>query len=176
MNNLEKFLHITSWILIAFLLILPLWLAGLILVPYAISRDEWPWWLRWYDNDEEDVPDWWFARAKEKGGFIARFPNFWWYHVRNPLNNTRYLFEDREAEFFGSWPHKEMEPHMLDVAGNNGNPKFVRWAKGGMFAGRRTVELIGNGEYKETWYGWKVGSDIEGMGFTFQNRTSEIGD
>lgn len=165
MNKLQKGLHILSWIFIA-LLQLPLLIIGLPMVWIAISiwgrqSKDWPrlFWL--WGNDEEGYPSWSPVGA------------LWWYAVRNPIGNFRFLFKDREAHIQGWGPQsmeaKDLLLHETKVA--------KRWAWNGPFAGYRRVWLSKDlHKYSEIWVGWKIGSTVPGMGFTAQVRLNrEIG-
>lgn len=185
MNKLKKLLYILSWIPMLVIRI-GLMILGLVAVPIALMFDEaklwhWPKLLWLWGNDEEGCPMWWYQIARIKGGFIARFPRFWWYAVRNPVNNFRFIFKDREAHILGNWHTASMEAHDLIDAGVR---VAYRWAYNGPFAGYRRVWITilpeagfeSVGEYSEFWIGWKVGSKVPGMGFTLQyRRNREIG-
>jgi hypothetical protein len=184
----KKILYSISWVPIILLLSFPLlilwpfinltwWQAflpvglvplGLITVPIALMFDKWPKVLWLWNNDEEGCPEWWLIRASNMGWFIKTFPRFWWFAVRNPLNNHRFLFKDRQPFIKSNWgPLKDME------AGNmlkRGQAIAYRWAYKGPFAGYRRVWLKGIDHYSEFWIGWKIGSDVPGMGFTLQFR------
>ena len=169
MTNFKKFLYILSWIPVI-LLHIPLLLLGLIMVPIGLFYS-WPklCWL-WY-NDEEGCPDWWFDTAKMKGGFIGMFPRFWWYAVRNPVNNFRFIFKDRKANISGNWTEGRMEAQ--DLIDRRMKVAY-QWKWSGPFAGYRRVWLRYYGmsavTYSEFWIGWKIGSTVPGMGFTLQYR------
>lgn len=169
MSKLQKLLHICSWV---FLLFAKLFLAvlGLFVVPVAIALD-WPkiFWL-WY-NDEEGCPNWWFIAAEHKGGFIAKFPQWWWFAIRNPVNNSRFIFKQPENyKIETNAPNENIEPHKLleyDMR------SAYRWNYSGPFAGFRYVKLKGDRHYNEFWIGWKM-SKIPGMGFTSQLRLNRL--
>ncbi len=109
--------------------------------------------------------------AERKGGFVAKFPTFWWYAVRNPVNNKRFIFKDREAKIDG-WEGPMEAQDLIDA----GVTKATRWAYSGAFAGYRVIKLEGDNKYSEYWHGWKVGSTVPGMGFAMQlRRKREIG-
>jgi hypothetical protein len=188
--RIRKLFYILTWIPVI-VIKLVLVLAGLLVVPLAIMTG-WPklFWL--WNNAEEGCPDWWHNVAKDKGGFIARFPQFWWFAIRNPVNNMRFVFKDREANIRGNWAGERMEAQdLLDV----GRRKAYRWSYNGMFASYRRVWLhdfhssesefglpkaqqivYGAKAYSEFWIGWKVGSSVPGMGFAMQyRRKREIG-
>lgn len=123
-------------------------------------------WL--WGNDEEGVPEWWMMRAKRVGGIRAKLPNWWWYAIRNPVNNFRFLFDDREAKRETNWNFDlPMEPQNLLDAGLS---SAYMWSYSGIFASYRLVWLGEKGKYSEFWIGWKVGSPVPGMGFTTQLR------
>jgi hypothetical protein len=184
-HKLLKLFYVISW-LPALLAKLILAILGIIAVPLALpfgSQERWeekkhyfPKLFFIWDNKEEGYPAWWpkyIARQEpdSTGRKIVQFlrekmPRFWWFAVRNPVNGFRYIFKDREAKFEG-WQSKEMEAHNLIEAGVT---HASRWAYSGVFAGYRSIKLNGDGTYNEFWIGWKVGSDVEGMGLTLQNR------
>ena len=191
MNSFVKLLHVVSWIP-WLLLKLVLGIIGLIAIPIALpfgSQEKWektkgyfPKIFFIWDNKEEGYPAWWpkyIARQvpDSTGEKVVQFlrekmPRFWWFGIRNAVNGFRYMFKDREAKFEG-WQSKDMEAHDLIEAGVM---SASRWAYSGIFAGYRAVKLNGDGTYNEFWIGWKVGSDIDGMGLTLQNRKNvEIG-
>lgn len=195
---MRKLWYIFSWIPVGIFHIATM-LAGLVIVPVAIhlsegKKEQWPdlFWL--WGNDEEFVPEWWLIRARtleyydddkwyEKVNIwlIKKFPRFWWFAVRNPVNNFRYIFKDRIATYDTNWDQTiPMEaPQMLA----KGQQMAYRWAYNGVFAGYRRVWLTGTDgdgsypKYSEIWVGWKVGSTVPGMGFTTQYRPNvEIGE
>lgn len=184
MSKFRKFLYILSWIP-ALLIKFAFWLVGLVIIPVALlfgSQKKWRAKERYFprifflwDNKEEGCPQWWLndAESGEEGKFAKKFPKWWWFAIRNPVNGMRYVFKDREAKFDG-WQSHDMEAHDLLEAGVT---KAARWAYSGIFAGYRVVEVdMDAGTYSEFWIGWKVGSDVEGMGLTIQRRKDrEIG-
>ena len=170
---------------IPFLIIYPvLIVAGLIVVPLALltqhlTLDEpdykhWPsaFWL--WGNDEENVPEWWFVRANQEW-HIKPWPRFWWYAIRNPVNNARFLFNDTtpdqlhvETNWQDGWSMEA--PQMLRI----GQGMAYRWVRHGWKAGYRRVWLNGADKYSEFWIGWKLGSPVPGLGFTFQYRRKRL--
>jgi len=175
MKLYKKILYAISWIPVAIFHIITI-LLGLIVVPYclmAIGKSgtdyEWPdfFWL-WY-NDEEGCPEWWLVRATNMNWFIKRFPRFWWFAVRNPVNNFRYIFEDRmPIQRESNWgPLKPMEASNMLARGQQ---MAYRWVANKWFSGYRRVWLKGITHYSEIWIGWKIGSNVPGMGFTLQIR------
>ena len=182
MNRAKKALHILSWVPVG-LFKLALVLLGLLVVPFVIgigaaNKELWPdiFWL--WGNKQEDPPQWWLNKAKW-------LPTFRWYAIRNPANNMRYIFDDREANVEGNWITDPMEAKQLIEAGQQ---MAYRWSYNGPFAGYRRVWItarkfliFGHGEevnyqYSEIWFGWKVGSKVPGLGFTSQVRLKrEIG-
>jgi hypothetical protein len=171
----QKALYILSWILFMPIHLL-LMLIGLIVVPLALLFKADMQNLPLYGNREEACPLWWVRMAKKKGGFIAKFYRFWWFAIRNPVNNFRYLFDDREAYVSGNWHMEVMEAYEMMMASRI---RTYRWAYNGAFAGYRCVWLeppyvlgipMAEMYYGEFWIGWKVGSKVPGMGFTLQYR------
>lgn len=193
------------WILVQAVLIL----LGLVIVPVALALWRWSqaagepvtWWpglFFLWGNDSiewaaEGVPDWWLKRAAAgTEGRVARwFPRWWWYAIRNPVANSRYIFSERDTyRFSGNWHQADMEPATLvQLSGARAGDSRYRWAWSGFFVGFRWVkietlrpvfenspagEIVGT--YSEFWLGWKVGSEVPGMGFAMQwRRNREIG-
>ena len=184
---MNKTLHILSWIPIGIIKI-ALAILGLIAVPLSLAGDgkhRTPkmWWI-WGNDEEGPEPEWWMNNRKNlipaKEGFqhyldifSKQFPRFWWLAIRNPVNNTRFIFEDPVVVYTRTNITGGIEAHHL-VA--NGRSSAYRWAYSGPFAGYRKVWLKPNNKYSEIWFGWKVGSSVPGMGFTMQVRLNrEIG-
>ena len=168
MNRFKKYLHVASWVPLL-LLRLGIVLLGLVAVPIALSCKQWPRVLWVWGNAEEEVPVWWLKKSKGHW-FTKMFPNFYWYAIRNPSNNLRYLFKDREAQIETNWHYDEpMEARNMR---NHNVAMAYRWAWSGPFAGFRQVWIKSETEYGEMWFGWKVGSNVPGLGFTSQLRLS----
>ena len=175
----------------------PLWIAwlpvglfflGFIAVPIALglkksSEDPsfWPDLLWLWGNDSPTdkgvgnepanvVPDWWLNSCAngDENKVAEWFPQFWWYVIRNKVNNHRFVLEDREPHRETDWnADAPMEPQQLR---NEGQRSAFMWSYNGFFASYRRVWLNSNGKYSEFWIGWKVGSTVPGMGFTTQIR------
>ena len=132
-------------------------------------------WL-WH-NAEGSAPAWFYRKALDASGPMFWWPDWWWYAIRNPVNNMRFIFEDREANSITNWdvvafaqdrPKISMEAEKMIEAGQK---VAYRWMWSGLFAGYRRVWLnAGNETYNEIWIGWKLGSDVPGLGFTLQLR------
>ena len=177
MNPVRKLAYILSWIP-ALLIKAALWFVGLVVIPVALlfgSQSKWrtkghyfPKLFFLWDNKEAGCPQWWLINAEsgEEGKVAKKFPKWWWFAIRNPVNGMRYVFKDREAKFEG-WQSHQMEAKDLIEAGVT---KATRWAYNGAFAGYRVIKLEGDGKYSEFWVGWKVGSSVDGMGLTIQRR------
>lgn len=156
---------------------------GLIVVPLGIltqymSLDDhdhkhWPdiFWL--WGNDEDGVnPQWWQDRH-------PNWPHWWqafvWLAIRNPVNNHRYLFKEPDEIVGKTDSPAGLEPHQLLM---NRQQSGYRWVRAGWMCGYRKVWLgfdvtdTGAVEqtYSEVWIGWKLGSTVPGLGFTFQVR------
>jgi hypothetical protein len=190
MKTYLKVLYVTSWVPILLLHSTPLvmvapfmdigWYAilpvglvflGLIMVPICLATTGGDFtgmfWL--WGNDEEHYPDWWAEEADERW-YTSIFPRFWWYAIRNPVNNLRFIFKDREANIVG-WGPQSMEATDLIT---HKVRSASRWAYNGPFAGYRRIWLNGDNRYSEIWFGWKVGSSVPGMGFTAQVRLKRL--
>lgn len=160
-------------------------LAGLVLVPLGIAtqymsldgwdRKHWPEVLWLWGNAEDGVnPQWWQDRHPS-------WPHWWqafvWLAIRNPFNNSRYLFKDvKPAELDvlkSNWVDVHlgpMEPMNMAAVGVNRAWYFVRH---GWKCGYRVVwfkEQGAGGKYNEFWIGWKLASGVPGLGFTMQLR------
>ena len=167
MNPIVKALHILSWIPIAIVYIFLIFL-GLFMVPIALRLEAWPKILWLWGNDEEGCPPWWMDRASLNHWYTDRWPYWWWYAIRNPLNNSRFIFKDRKPTIESNW--SIIEPMEAQPMINVGQDMAYRWAWSGPFAGYRRVWLNGQDKYSEIWFGWKIGSTVPGMGFTMQWR------
>jgi len=179
-NRLQKGLHILSWIPLT-LIIGVLWAIGLVAVPLALvlsegdHKDQWPDFLWIWGNDEEQCPDWWYAVAKNKSWFIKTFPAFWWYAMRNVVNNHRFLLDDRDPEVETNWRREwASQPMEASEMRDAGQTMTYKWSWSGPFAGYRRVWLKSSGLYSEFWVGWKVGSGVPGLGFTIQPRFNRV--
>ena len=200
MKTYQKVLYAISWVPVALLHIFPLLMVwpfvemslgwaflpvglvplGWVLVPIALRFSDWPKLLWLWGNDEEGCPDWWFRMAESKGGFIEKFPRWWWFAVRNPVNNFRFIFDEPPLHKITYQDNWMSQLHGAMEAGNmikQGQRVAYRWAYSGFFAGYRKVWLNKNlSRYTEFWIGWKLGSTVPGIGFTFQYRPKrEIG-
>jgi hypothetical protein len=189
MNILQKILYSLSWIPVILLKTFPLlmlkpfvemswpiafapvglFFLGLYLIPIAIAtrgEDSRAWykifWL--WGNDEEGYPDWAYAEGHSP---------WWWYAVRNPINNHRFIFNDDKPFKNYGWLPEAMEAQGLI---EHKIKRAYRWRVRGIFAGYRLIWLVDNNTYSEIWIGWKVGSRVPGLGLTFQVRLRrEIG-
>ena len=185
MNPLVKLLHILSWVPLALIKLALILIGALWVIPLALIFDAGMMRTLWiWGNKEEGCPDWWLRRCErlqygdddkwfEKANkwLQKKFPCWFWFAVRNPVNNLRYVFDDREAKIDG-WEGPMEAQNLIDA----GVTAATRWAYSGPFAGYRKVTLEGDGKYSELWFGWKVGSKVPGMGFTTQWRKNvEIG-
>lgn len=175
MNITLKILYVLSWIPVAAIKI-TLALLGLFVIPIALSINrtstQWPK-LFWIWGNQENVPGWW-QLSSMKHWYTEKFPNFWWYAVRNPVNNAQFIFDDPELYATETnWSMTEKMEAAEMVEANQRMASIWRWS--GPFAGYRRVWIVGEtfddfGKYSEIWFGWKVGSTVPGMGFTMQVR------
>jgi len=173
MNPLLKFLHILSWIPVAIIKI-TLALLGLFVIPIALLFDKestnWPK-LFWLWGNQENVPTWWFNYVLNAPFYKAVFYRWWWYAIRNPVNNAQFIFDDPgEVNVKTNWSiAKGMEAPQMIKADQR---MAYMWRWSGPFASYRRVWLNGfqMDSYSEIWFGWKVGSTVPGMGFTMQVR------
>jgi len=170
MKTYQKILHVVSWIIpltIKFVLAV----IGLLTVWIALQFDTWPR-LLWIWGNDEGIPKEWANRQ------------WHWLAIRNPVNNMRYLLKDHDARRLIKYSDGS-----ATTGKGNLEPKFLvaakvvwasRWSWWGPFAGYRRVWLgpeyvdLGDGvrfkTYSEIWIGWKIGSGVPGLGFTFQLR------
>lgn len=182
MKTYLKVIYALSWVP-ALMIKASLALVGLLMVPFVLKfregRFDRLWWIWGNDaylhdptseQDKDGPPQWWLEDAEKTGGLPAKFPAFWWYAIRNPVGNMRFIFENRSANLSTNWIHDIfglIEADDLVKAGKN--MAFV-WRYAGPFASYRRVWLNGSDKYSEIWIGWKVGTDTAGMGFTAQVR------
>ena len=182
MKTYLKVLHILSWIpLIAIKLALVL--LGLIMVPICLATTGGDFtgifWL-WGNDKSKGVPDWWLNNASNKW-WTRYWPRFWWYAVRNPVNNLRYVFEDTNAGYIvTNWQvysdEDDRDPMEAQGLVDAKQQMAYRWVYAGPFAGYRRVWINEQpsggepGKYSEIWFGWKLSSDVPGLGFTTQVR------
>lgn len=169
-----------TWWLLAPVGLVPL---GLVAVPLALmtrhltvaaskkeSEAHWPhiFWL--WGNDEEGCPDWWKVRAAQEW-YTRYWPEFWWYAVRNPVNNFRFLFDDvslSKCYLKTNWQWEvPMEAQQLREAGKGSAFYYIQH---GWKSGFRRVWLNDGGRYSEFWIGWKLASGVPGLGFAMQLR------
>jgi len=126
---------------------------------YGYQSRLWPKWLWLWGNDEEELPLWWMNKAKDENWFIRRYAAWWWYAVRNPVNNHRFLFE--EPQEYTQYGDKE-----VDIT-----PGWRYRHAGWMDSFRVTWGKLKVGKGLHEFYiGWKIGSSTPGVGFTFQWR------
>ena len=165
----RKGLYILSWIPVLLVVLTGL-LLGLILVPIALQFKEWPKVLWLWGNDEDDPRvdkrmDWYRARAASKW-WMRYWPNWWWYCIRNPFNNFRFLFDDTKPfTRLGSYTGKYLNgPSLREI----GRYKGFRWNFRGWMASYEYVRVLDSGHTREFWIGWKVGATVPGLGFSTQ--------
>ncbi len=169
---MRKILYVISWIPF-FMIKLGLFLLGLFVVPLAIitERLSGMWWsIFWvWGNKQEGCPDWWLER--DHPWYIKYWPRYWWYAIRNPVNNMRFLFKDyplEQCHVETNWTvDDKMEAAQMRKAGQK---MAYRWVWRGWKAGYRCVTVHDNLTYSEMWFGWKLGSSVPGCGFTAQFR------
>lgn len=194
MNPVVKLLHIVQWAAIILLMLPFMALGGFIVIPLALlfkidMKELWLW-----GNREEGYPAR-FDRYVQDFWYKKIFPQWWWYTVRNPLNNMRFMFDDDAPFDIDGWEPQSMEAHDLIIADIESTS---RWSYRGAMAGYRRVWLTVQKKdklllikslfklrrvyrsagiyYGEFWIGWKVGSIVPGLGFATQLRLKrEIG-
>lgn len=208
---LRLLVAVPVWLVFLFVKVVTVVVVGPFAVAVALlfGRDSrnWPgiFWL--WGNDEEGCPDWWLAYAERRdtrlrtAGFAertsariaAKIPVWWWYAVRNPVNNMRYIFKDVEKfnvrmtvlsgtgadvtdqhfnpafkgreEVAKTWPFIEAG-HLVKW----GAEKSIEWRWSGWKDGFRYVALTKPGLYSEYVIGFKLGWGVPGLGFTLQRR------
>jgi len=193
MNIFKKLLYILSWIPLG-ILNFALLLVGIPIVALfaGLDQTEWPRWTWLWQNEEDAGEPWWYIKrfpdgspwlrirlGENMGGFdpnylivFARHNKWvrqWKYSAfRNPVNNHRFLItEPTEYNSVGHPGAFEAEPQTL-LLGKRRSCSGWRWS--GFFAGYKRTWLKGPGKYSEIYFGWKVGSEVPGLGFTVQLR------
>lgn len=182
MNKFKKSLHILSWVPIGAIKIVLALFGLFVILPallFSLDSTKWPK-LFWLWGNQENVPLWWYKKADNH--WLKKYvPTWWWYAIRNPVNNAQFIFDERPANYEGNFTITDgqikMEPRDLI---DNEMLVVHRWAWSGPFAGYRRVwlvdpiysfeRLVGALNYSEIWFGWKVGSTVPGLGFTMQVR------
>lgn len=147
-------------------------LVGLLLVLIGVlwarhDYQRWPRILWLWGNDEDGLgPAWWFKRADNVPRWAAEW---WWLAIRNPVNNSRFLFDDSGGYHERTnWAiDRPMEPNSMAIEGRQ---SAFRWRRRGWQSGYRRVWLKGDSKYSEIWLGWKIGSKVPGLGFALQVR------
>lgn len=157
---------------------------GIPIVGYLARKpmSKWPRWTWLWQNDGDavvwelgamrpphDVPRWYYKKHGPDGdGWSAYKMRFSYMALRNPVNNHRFLFTDVKA-----W-RTSGDPEAFDTEGSDlirkGLAHASGWRYAGAFAGWRRIWLNGTDRYSEVYFGWKVGSAVPGLGFTFQLR------
>lgn len=181
MNSIIKLLHIIQWIIVITITIPLMVLGAFVVIPLALLFKADMRTLPIWGNREEGYPAW-FDKYVQDYWYKKIFPRWWWFSIRNSLNNVRFLFDDSKPFKVEGWQKPSMEAHDL-IAANVRSAS--RWSYRGITAGWRrvwltTVEtdikffwyiLVPAGEYySELWFGWKVGSTVEGLDITSQVR------
>jgi len=193
MNPFKALLYIISWLPL-FVINFALLLVGIPLVALfaGLEQKDWPRWTWLWQNEEDaGAPGWYGKRfpdgspwlmlrlGENMGGFdpdtlIGFRHNKWvrqWKYsaFRNPVNNHRFIFEDRVKFKTAGDPNAfNYDGKSLRAAGLRSSSGW-RWA--GFFAGyKRTWLNKTPGYYSEFYIGWKVGSATPGLGFTLQTR------
>lgn len=184
-------------VVLALFVKLVLWAIGLIPIAIVVKRvgpqsRTWPWYMQPWGNDEEGMPLWWLQASLDENWFIKRYPVWWWYAMRNVVNNSRYWFAEpptTSLRWYTNWNQAiPMEAKQMIGAGQT---SAYRWVRYKWMVGYRRVKLnlyvpgkgIGDrfvfasaASYSEFWIGWKLGSKVPGLGLTLQlRRNREIG-
>lgn len=183
MNPLKKLLYILSWLPVG-ALNLVLLLVGIPIVAYFARwpMRRWPSWTWLWQNDgdakdvslgaaggDHDIPRWYLKKYGPNGeGWSAYKLRFVYMALRNPVNNHRFIFDD---VLFWKTAGDESA---FDTEGSDlvrqGLTSVSGWRYAGLIAGYRRIWLTGPDTYSEFYIGWKVGSQVPGLGFTLQIR------
>ena len=165
MKTPKKILYVLSWI-IPLLAKLGFAILGLVAVPIALkaygsNSGNWPKFFWIWANREHPVPPGWHGDSF--------WTDFTWFAIRNPVNNSRFIFDEPPADklLAYGWPSDQMEA--TDLIRLQAT-KAQRWVTYKWMAGYRRVWLGKEGKYSEIWFGWKLGSPVPGLGFTVQIR------
>ena len=123
----------------------------------------------WGNREHPEPPDWF--RLKNRP-----FPNWWWFAIRNPVNNLRYYVSEpkpeRLREYFGTV--QEIDIGIADPMEQPGWRWRYRYS---IFLDsfRCTWGPARGVEGKREFYiGWKIGSSTPGVGFAFSPRPFPI--
>jgi len=193
MNPFKKAAHMVSWLLLG-IINFALLLVGIPLIAIfaGLPQEDWPRWTwLWQNEEDQGAPRWYETRfpdgspwlrirlGENMGGydpdtlFVFARHNKWvrqWKYsaFRNPVNNHRFLFEDRTDFQVSGDPEAFIHSGRSLEASGERVSKGWRWS--GPFAGYKKTWLKGPGFYSEFYIGWKVGSGVPGLGFTLQLR------
>jgi len=180
-NKFRGALYIASWIPVGIVNIV-LWILGVPIVAWYArdAMDTWPRWTWIWQNDGDasdpklgasghDVPWWYYKKYGPEGeGWSPWRLRFAYMAIRNPVNNHRFLFED-----VTSW-RVSGDARAFDTEGSDlvrlGIHSAAGWRYTGWIAGFKRTWLNSSSKYSEFYIGWKVGSGVPGLGFTFQLR------
>jgi hypothetical protein len=180
---IKKLLYILSWLPVGALNVVML-LIGIPVVAYFARwpMRRWPSWTWIWQNDgdakdvslgaaggDHDIPRWYLKKHGPAGdGWSAYKLRFCYMALRNPVNNHRYIFEDVDTwRTWGAPMAFDTEASHLDKLGLK---NASGWRYSGLIAGYKFIWISGPGKYSEFYIGWKVGSRVPGLGFTFQLR------
>ena len=82
----------------------------------------------------------WRDKCAASTGLMHRFPNFWWYVIRNPVGNIRFLFKDEgEVQRYGNFLEPRLSNWTLRQAGLT---EGHRWNVRGWAGSYESVKLI----------------------------------
>ena len=166
-NKFRAIMYIASWLPL-FAINIVLIIVGIPIVGWYARKPmkDWPRWTWLWQNDEDEGDlGWYVKRFSELSPWMRRFR---YMAFRNPVNNHRFLFT--EPESFNS----SGDPLAFDMEGfdlvQRGIQSSSGWRWSGKFGGYKRTWLNGPDKYSEFYIGWKVGSAVPGLGFTFQLR------
>jgi len=126
--------------------------------------------FRFWATSDNGNPDKWGENPRPDWAYQMPWLGRYWYCAyRNPVGGLDRIFQDTdEYNTYGTWLETEMEPKDLIAAGQLSG---LRWRTYKWMDGIRYVKLNWpDPTYREHWLGFKIGSPVKGLGFTFQNR------
>jgi len=144
-----------------------------------------PRWLFIYHGGIPIEGWWWtYRNNSEKSRW---FLTWWWYAIRNPVEGWKKVFKHPERfTEFNRWetvhgasnsPRPPVEPMESLPMLEAGITKWVRWRRSGWRLSYRKLVVPPTGEpqYREIYFGWKLGTSPPDLDFAMQYRKGRIG-
>ena len=139
-----------------------------------------------------EIEDWWWSYEQRLFGDVhlskhVWLRTWWWYAVRNPVEGWKKVFKHPERfTEFNRWetfhgasnsPRAPVEPMESLPMLEAGITKWTRWRRSGWRLSYRKLVVPPTGEpqYREIYFGWKLGTSPPDLDFAMQYRKGRIG-